>query len=251
MEFGRSGARSAWHPIPDVLLGEDRACLSLPCSIAMKVLHTFGNWTCLCKLLCPCPELAIDIFVDGQRLSRLHQRYTMMVPQVFDGWLCLCKLLCPCPGLAIGIFVGWQRLSRLLQHCAMMVLQVFGSWPCLWKLCCQCLELAFHMLGAEPWLRRRFSTCLCRFFKCLEANALGLLPLPGLWDRISGLRQVAWVGPASSADPSHCRCQFREAPGSRRLVFFTQATREVCAASLFSVFLVHAPTLFCFNQVGI
>ena len=95
----------------------------------MKVLHTFGNWTCLCKLLCPCPELAIDIFVDGQRWADY-----MMVPQVFDGWLCLCKLLCPCPGLGIGIFVGWQRLSRLPQHCAMMVLQVFGSWPCLWKL---------------------------------------------------------------------------------------------------------------------
>ena len=136
----------------------------------MMVPQVFDGWLCLCKLLCPCPELTIDIFVGVQRLSRLSQRYAIMVPQVFDGWLCLCKLLCPCPGLAIDIFVGWQRLSRLPQHCAMMVLQVFGSWPCLCKLCRQCLELAFHMLGTEPWLRKRLSTCLCRFFKCLEAN---------------------------------------------------------------------------------
>ena len=82
-------------------------------------------------LLCPCPELAIDIFVGVQRLSRLPQRYTMMLLQAFDCWLCLCKLSCPCLGLAIVIFVDGQRLSRPLQHCAMMVLQVFGGWPCL------------------------------------------------------------------------------------------------------------------------
>ena len=56
------------------------------------------------KLFCPCPELAIDIVVSVQRLSRLPQRYTMMLLEGFDRWLCLCKLY-------VVLVWGWQSSS--------------------------------------------------------------------------------------------------------------------------------------------
>ena len=170
-----------------------------------KVPHSFGSWTCLCKFLCPCPEMAIDISVSS-------------------GWADYLNI------------APWWYFKRLMagRACAKNV----------HKPLCQCPELAIHTPGAEQ--------CEDVFWKpaasvCCQYLAFGT--------KLAALNQVPWLESAtkvcaSSADPSHCFCQYFETLGSRRLVFFTQATREVCAASLLSFLFVHASTSFCFNQAG-
>jgi len=121
-----------------------------------------------------------------------------------------------------------QRLSRLPQHCAVMVLQAFDGWPCLRKECAQ-TSLSMPRAGySDAW-------CWTMWRRLLEASCLSLLPIPGLWDKISSPEPSALTRVGHESVCKQCWSFtlllpiFWDAWVAQTCVFFTGNERSLCS----------------------